>query len=288
MTRLQAQAAKLVVGAGGLIGKALAERLAGEGWPVLCTTRTPRPGAIALDLAKDVSSWTPPRRVDVAYLCAAVVSLHQCRTDPVGSYAVNVTGTVNLARTLLHHGAHVVFTSSNLVFDGSLARPRSDTPVSPATEYGRQKVETERQLLALSDRVCVVRLTKVFGPNTPLLTRWAEDLRRGQTIHPFVDLPVAPVALDFAVDVLLEVGRRRLGGIVQVSATEEITYEAVARRIADQLGVSQELVVPIRAADSRLDLEHVPQHAALDVTRLRNEIGMTPPDVWSTIDGAFA
>jgi len=288
VTQARESATSLVVGAGGMIGRALADRLDREGWPVLRTTRAPRPDAVTLDLAQDASAWAPPCEVDVGYLCAAVVSLDQCRKDPAGTFAVNVTGTVSLARTLLRRGAHVVFTSTNLVFDGSSPQPRFDAPVAPATEYGRQKAEAERQLMALSDRVCIVRLSKVLGPGTPLLARWAEDLRRGRVIHPFADMPVAPVSLDFAVEVLLRVGQRRSSGIVQVSGTEEVTYEAVARRIADRLGVSQGLIVPIPAAASGLNLEHIPRHAALDVTRLLDELGMTPPDVWSTIDGGFA
>ena len=288
MTVLSATSTSLVVGAGGMIGRALAEHLERQGRRVVRTTRSPDPNALTLDLSKDVSAWTPPSDVETAYLCAAVVSLDQCRKDPAAAFAVNVTGTVSLARSLLQRGAHVVFLSTNLVFDGSLARPRSDAPVAPRTEYGRQKAEAERQLMALSDRVSIVRLSKVMGPRTPLLSRWAEDLRQGRTIHPFSDMPVAPVPLDFVVEVLFRVGQERLQGILHVSGQEEVTYEAVAHRIAQRLGAPQRLVVPIPAAASGLNLEHVPRHAALDITRLQSELGMTPPDIWTTIDKGFA
>jgi dTDP-4-dehydrorhamnose reductase len=278
----------LVIGADGMIGLALVQRLLGQGRPVVRTMRVPEAGAVALDLSVDVSAWAPPCEVEVAYLCAAVTSIEDCRKDPAGSFAVNVTGTVNLARTLLRQGALVVFPSTNLVFDGSTSLARAEMPVAPATQYGRQKAEAEKQLTALSDRVCIVRFSKVLGPRAPLFMRWADDLRKGRPIHPFSDMPVSPVPLGFAIDVLLHVGRKGLRGTVQVSGTQDVSYEAIARRLARRIGASETLVEPKKAALAVPGLEHVPAHTTLDVSRLQDELEMTPPDVWTTIDGAFA
>ena len=280
--------ADLIVGADGMLGRRLALRLADRGERVLRTMREPEPGAIGLDLSADVAAWTLPREVEVAYLCAAVASLERCRRDPAGTWSVNVTGTVNLARAVIRHGAMVVFPSTNLVFDGSVALQRVETPVAPATEYGRQKAEAERQLMALSDRVCIIRFSKVLGPGTPLFTQWADDLRQGRTIRPLADMVLAPVPLDFAVDVLFRAGREGLRGILQVSGPQDVSYESVARHIARRIGASETLIEPITSAGSGLNLEHVPLHTTLDVSRLRDDLAMTPPDVWTTIDGAFA
>ena len=278
----------LIVGAEGMIGRALAQRLLGCGWPVVRTMLAPEPGAVGLDLSLDVAAWRPPPEVGVGYLCAAVTSVAECRRDPKRAFAVNVTGTVAVARTLARQGAAIVFPSTNLVFDGSAPFERAETPVAPATEYGRQKAEAEKQLLALSGRVCIVRLSKVLGPRTPLLVRWADDLRHGRAIRPFADMVVAPVPLDFAVDVLLRAGRERLCGIVQVSGPQEVSYEAVARHVARRIGASETLIEPIEAAAAGPEFEPIPAHATLDMSRLQNELAMTPPDVWTTIDGAFA
>lgn len=277
----------LVIGAEGMIGRALVQRLLGQGRPVVRTTRVPGAGAVPLDLSTDVAAWAPPCEVGVAYLCAAVTSVEACRKDPARAFAVNVTATAGLARTLLRQGSLVVFPSTNLVFDGSAPWVRAETPVAPATEYGRQKAEAERQLAALSDRVCIVRFTKVMGHRTPLLVRWADDLRSGRAIHPFSNMPVAPVPLGFAVDVLLRVGQGQLRGVFQVSGPQEVPYEAVARHIARRIGASETLIEPIKAASAVPGLEHVPAHTTLDMSRLRDELGMTPPDVWTTIDGAL-
>jgi dTDP-4-dehydrorhamnose reductase len=280
------EAAKLIVGADGLIGRALADRLARGKHPLLRTVLCREAGAEVLDLARDATTWTPRGPICVAYLCAAVTSQEYCRRHPRESRAVNVEGTLALARTLAAAGARIVFLSSNLVLDGAVAFQRADAPASPRSEYGRQKAEVERQLRELPG-TCVVRLTKVLGPGAPLLAQWAAALRAGQPVRPLADLRMAPVPLEFAVEALLRLAVAPLEGIVQVSATEDITYEQAARHIAGRVQAAQSLVQPVTAAASGLYLEHLPAHTTLDATRLRTELGLTPPDPWAAVDVAM-
>lgn len=276
----------LVVGADGMIGRSLANRLRMQGRQVIRTVLCPEPDAETLDLAEDVSGWAPPCPVAVAYLCAAATSLAYCRSHVDESRRINVTSTLALARRLSEQGALVVFPSSNLVFDGSVPFRQPDAATCPRTEYGRQKAEVERQLLA-SRGTCIARFTKVLGPAAPLLVEWADALRAGRPIHPFADMVMAPVPLDYAVEALVAVGRGRREGVFQVSGPRDVTYAEVAQYIAGRLGVSPELVQPVRAADSGIELEHVPAHTTLDSTRLGQELGLTPPDVWAAVDAGM-
>ncbi|MFN8535723.1 MAG: sugar nucleotide-binding protein [Dehalococcoidia bacterium] len=204
----------LVIGADGLIGGTLVDHLRERGVDVACTSFLPHPGCPHLDLAGGLAGWTPPV-VDVAFLCAAVTSLAACAADPAGSAAINVIGTLSAATALLEAGAFVVFLSSNLVLDGSLPLASAQTTRSPKTEYGRQKAAVEAALLGSpsADRVGVMRFTKVLGDRWGLVEGWAADLMAGKPIHPFTGMVVAPVALGRAIDALVEVGMRRLGGV---------------------------------------------------------------------------
>jgi dTDP-4-dehydrorhamnose reductase len=273
----------LVVGADGMIGRALANRLAGEGRTVLRTTLLPEPGAEVLDLARQAESWSPPRPVGTVFLCAAMTSLDYCRRQPAESRAINVLGTVALARRLARHGRQIISLSSNLVFDGAVAHQRADAAVCPRTEYGRQKAEAERELLGLGG-ACVVRFTKVLGQGTPLLTRWADAMRAGEKIRPFSDMVMAPVPLEFAVEALAAVAKTRTTGIVQVSAAQDVSYAEAARHVAKCIHAPHELIQPIAAAQSGIELEHLPANTTLDTSRLRMKLGLIPPNVWTAIE----
>jgi dTDP-4-dehydrorhamnose reductase len=280
----------LVIGADGLIGHAISDYLVEAKEKVVETTHrgnTVSAKRLFLDLAEDSSSWSLPRHVSVAYHCAAVDSLERCLKNPTQSAKININSTVSLAKKLISSGAFFIFPSSNLVYDGSLSFQSSGSPPSPRTEHGRQKAEAERQLSALGKSISIVRFTKVFNSRMPLLQNWITALKKGEAIQPFSDKVISPVPLQFIVRVLHSIAKKRLAGIIQVSGGKDVAYADIARRLADHLGASRGLVQPISARESNLPLEDVPPHTTLDISRLIDEIGMRPPDVWSTIDEAI-
>jgi dTDP-4-dehydrorhamnose reductase len=281
----------LLVGADGQIGQALSQHLAGEGKSVIETTRrldAVSESRIWLDLADDPANWQLPDRVSVAYICAAVSSLDECRQHPEVSARVNVCHTVTLAQMLVDRGAFVVFLSTDRVYDGAIPFRRAEDTVCPQTEYGRQKAEAERQLLPLGARVAIVRLTKVLGENVQLFYRWVNALKNGETIYPFSDMVMAPVPLAFVARVLDYVVERRLSGIVQVSGSEDVSYARIAGFIAVALGIGSVLVQPSRAEAAKLSLEHIPLYTTLDTTRLREELGLEPPQTWVTLSSILS
>jgi dTDP-4-dehydrorhamnose reductase len=168
-----------------------------------------------------------------------------------------------------------------------LPRRSPGDPVSPISEYGRQKAEVERQVLGFGEGGAVARFTKVLEPRAPLLQGWLQALRKGEPIHPFADMVMAPVPLGFAVKALHRVIRRRLPGVVQVSADRDVPYAEVASHVARRLGASRELVQPVTAREAGVPVSARPAHTTLDATRLREELGLEPPDVWSTTDATL-
>jgi dTDP-4-dehydrorhamnose reductase len=265
----------LVIGADGMLGRAVAARLVRDGYNVIGTSRNDSPGMIVLDLAREAAQWTPPP-ANVAFLCAAITSQETCRQQSAASRAVNVDATFALAEKLVRQGTHVIYPSTNMVLSGDRPKQTADEPYAPRTEYARQKAFVENCLRHLPG-TCVVRLTKVFGRGTPLLRGWCESLLAGQKIRPFADMPIAPVPLDFVVRILVSISAARATGIVQVSAAEDISYAAAARFVAKRLGAAEELVQPVTVAESGLPIEYVPRHTTLDISRLRTEFGFKPP-----------
>jgi dTDP-4-dehydrorhamnose reductase len=282
------RAVRLVVGAEGLVGRALVRQLRGAGHRVAETVfarESPDDTREFLDLGGPVAAWKCPWPVASGVLCAAITSLEACRLDPVGTARVNVEGVLNLAGKLVARGALVVFLSTNQVFDGTRPQRLSTEPCCPQTEYGRQKAEAEKRLLALGNQVAVVRFTKLVSPELPLFRGWIRALKAGQVIHPFSDMQMAPVPLAFAVRVLQRVVETSLPGIVQVSAPEDITYEQAARHLARRLGVDSQLIQPISASQRGITAASNPLHTTLDTERLRREMNMEPPDVAAALDG---
>jgi len=271
-----------VVGADGLLGAQLVSALRSSGHEVVGTSR--RAGAdLPLDLATVESSWAPPRGCRVAYLCAGITSLAVCRDEPARSRRVNVEGLGYVAQALLSKGVFVVLPSTSLVFDGSRAFRRADEPPDPLTEYGRQKADAERLILQ-SPHAAVVRMTKVVGPGTALLTTWRRALEQGDAVRPFADKVLSPVSLASVVDALRQVGDVRLDGITQLSGDRDITYADAAARIAERVGAPASLVHPASCLESAADPGLEPRHTTLDSSRARHALALAAESVWQVVD----
>lgn len=282
----------LVVGGDSEIGAALYRRLTEAGIPAMATTR--RSGVASLqrsflDLTVPLDDWEPPEGTTAACIAAAVARLADCATDPIGSAAVNVTGTLTLAARLIARDVHVLFLSSNQVFDGSRPYVPADAPTCPVSEYGRQKAITESALKVHMERgssVAILRLAKVLSPAMPLLAGWVEALAAGRRVRAFEDMRMAPTPIDIVVDAIVALMRDRTRGIFQLSGLRDATYADVARYLAAKVGVDSALVRPMSAsAGGVLPTGATPLHTTLDSTGLSRAYGITVPDVWSVLDG---
>lgn len=278
----------LIVGGDSTIGKSLLSAFETSRHSCWYTTRHRSKlseRCLFLDLSDNVNYWLmPPEPVKTAIFCAAITSHEQCQNDPELSWRVNVSGTVTLATRLVEAGVFVVFLSGTAVFNGESPFYRPFDPLSPNTEYGRQKAEAEDQLLKLGDNIAIVRFSKVITPEMPLIKGWIRDLKAGKVIHPFSDMVISPVPIKFAVAVLQEIAVKQVPGIIQVSANQDVTYADLARHIALKLGSDEKLVQPVSYLD--VGIKVAARNTTLDSGRLC-ELGMLTPDIWTSVDKTF-
>ncbi len=279
----------LVVGSDSLIGGALLRRLRYAGQHAVGTTRrqTQVEHSIYLDLVEGPDKWEPPLPVTVAIVCAGVTRLQACESDPVMSATINVEGVSALVTNLVSRGIFVIYLSTNQVFDGSKPFRAATDPPSPQSEYGRQKAETERRILRFGNSIAIVRFSKVLEVQPPLFLTWIKAMRKGNEIHPFSDMVMAPVPVELAAEALHCVARVRSPGFFQMSADKDITYEQAARHLAGGLGTDEDLIQPIRTAESGFFTGPIPLHTTLDANRFRNQFGMVPPDAWSVVESVL-
>lgn len=285
---MNAAGASLVIGATGLLGRAISERLRSLGHRVAEARRQSADGSPSLDISAMARSWKPPSGVATAYLCAAVTSQRVCRASFKEAYAVNVTNTVVLARRLVDAGIFVVFPSTNLVFDGSRPQEQANAARCPRTAYGRMKAHAEERLLAIGAGIGIVRLTKVVHGHLPIFAQWQSSLTRDADVHPYYDMVFSPVLLREAVSVLITAGRVRAEGVMQISAQDDISYAEACRLLAKYLTVPEARVKPVSWQDDRSGLEHVPEHTTLETGRAEEVCGFVPRKAHAVLEEVFA
>lgn len=116
------------------------------------------------DKVEEVFSQVKPTLV---YHCAAYTAVDAAEDEGKElNYAINVTGTENVAKATAKYGATLVYISTDYVFDGE--KPvgqewlETDTP-DPKTEYGRTKRLGEEAVEKYADKFYIIRTAWVFG-----------------------------------------------------------------------------------------------------------------------------
>lgn len=150
----------VVTGAGGLLGRTVAELLRGSDdvraftHAQLDVSDAPAVGAAFWDV-----------RPELVVHCAALTNVDACELDPDRAWSVNSDGAGFVAAAAAEVGAEVVAVSTDYVFDGEKGSyVETDVP-HPVQVYGRAKLAGEDRVRDANPRHYIVRSAWIFGPS---------------------------------------------------------------------------------------------------------------------------
>jgi dTDP-4-dehydrorhamnose reductase len=260
----------LVVGGTSLIGEALIYRARDQGQEISCTSR--RPGAdIPLDLSDDPREWKMPSNIQHAIFCAAVTGIANCENSPEATRSVNVEAVKELSLRLSDLGAKITYLSSNLVFSPDTSAPSESSALSPATEYGRQKLAVEEFLLCKIPDSKIIRPTKVVSPSLPLFSKWKHAILSQQPFEAFADLYLSPISIKAVAESILKIALGKDHGIFHLSASDSISYAEAGKWLLKRLGADASLLIPTRAPNP-----NTPDSCRLNCSRTSTLTGFQP------------
>jgi dTDP-4-dehydrorhamnose reductase len=267
----------VLTGASGQLGAYLIERLLARGHTVIAWSGTAtgtRSGIplepLDLTNAVEMDAALERARPEALIHAAAISSAAAVRQDPELGSRVNVDATAYLAATCERRGWRMLFTSTDLVFDGSRPFNREDDPAEPVMAYGRTKREAERSALDCSTAL-VCRLSLMFGCSRSGRPGYfdvsLEALRAGLPRAFFADEWRTPLHYGAAASILVELLESGRAGLVHVGGGERLSRHELLQRAAAALGLDASLVLANSQADVALD-EPRPADVSLDTRRL--------------------
>jgi dTDP-4-dehydrorhamnose reductase len=222
----------LVTGAGGMLGRALGERLKGSHTLFLW-------GREEADLTDEAQVRRAARGIafDAVVHAAAMTDVDACEGDPDLALRVNRDATRHVADLARERGATLVYVSTDYVFDGSKRSPYlEEDPTDPINAYGRSKLEGERAAGSSGAKTLIVRTSWLFGPGGKnFVDTIASKLERGESLRVVDDQKGSPTYsrdLAHAIELLL---RRGSQGTVHATNSGATTWYGLAREIARTL-----------------------------------------------------
>jgi dTDP-4-dehydrorhamnose reductase len=267
----------VVTGASGQLGAYVVERLQAAGHDIVAWSgrgRGERAGVPLrpVELTDVAAVERAMREADPAAVIhtAAISTIEGVRLDPERGAAVNVAATGRLADWCARAGRKLVYTSTDLVFDGTRGWYREDDPVNPVMAYGRTKHDGELEALRAPGAV-VARMGLMYGPalgdRLSYFDRTVAGLRRGEPQTFFEDEYRCPLDYRTAAEALVRLAASDFAGLVHVAGAERLSRYELARRTAAALGLDPGLVRANRQCDVAFP-EPRPADVSLDTARL--------------------
>jgi dTDP-4-dehydrorhamnose reductase len=275
----------LITGADGQLGRDLRDCLAGrvpDGGLrcALLGPEGPRAGVTHEVLATDIDTMRIDDRdavlttftafqPELVLHGGAFTAVDRCETEVDAAYAVNATGTRHVAEAAAMVGAHVVYVSTDYVFDGTGDRPYRewDAPC-PTSVYGLSKLAGERECRPGST---IVRTSWLCGAHGNNIVGTALRLAGGEGPLRFVnDQHGSPTFTADLAPAVVTLGLDRRPGTFHVTNGGATTWWGFVRAVLAEAGADPERVLPIGTGE--LDpplLAPRPSYSVLDNMALR-------------------
>ncbi len=229
-----------VTGAGGQLGREVAERAEAAGDGVVRATH----GSLSLEDRRAVDAALDAARPDVVIHCAALTNVDRCEEEPRAAEAANALGTEHVADAAARVGAHLLYVSTDYVFDGTGVRPyvESDAP-NPISVYGATKLAGEGKC---GPDATVVRTAWLAGTHgTNFVTAVLELAAGGGELRFVEDQRSTPTFTADLAPALLRLAADRRPGCFHVTNGGQASRHELAQEIVSLAGGDPERVVPI-------------------------------------------
>ena len=230
----------LITGANGQLGHELVRASIASGHEVVATSHQ------TLDITDESAVELAIRtaRPDVVIHAAAWTAVDACESDPEKALLVNGTATKYVADAAHAVGAHVVYISTDYVFDGNKNSPyEEDDAPNPQSVYGSSKLAGERALGATDAIVRIAWVCGFYGANmVKTILRLAE-----QPQLKFVDDQIGnPTFADDAAAMIVRLAAEKRSGAWHVTNQGDVSWYEFAREVLIAGGFDPDKVAPIK------------------------------------------
>lgn len=211
--------------------------------------------------------------------CAAYTAVDNAENEVDTARAINKTGAANLANQCKKHGAVLVQTSTDFVFRGDVASPRTENDETfPISVYGLTKLEGEQAIAEIFDKYYIIRtswLYSEYGGNfVKTMLKLGSERELLKIIADQIGTPTYAIDLAGAIFDIIASDKKAYG-IYHYSNEGVTSWYDFAKGIFD-IAATNVKVQPIRTAEYPTKAQR-PAFSVMDKAKIKNTFGIEIP-----------
>jgi len=111
-----------------------------------------------------VNTYFEKNKIDYCVNCAAYTAVDKAESEPIRAFAINVTGSKNLATACAQQGIPFVQLSTDYVYHNAQNTPFKETDITnPQGVYAQTKLDGDRVALEANPKSIVIRTSWVYS-----------------------------------------------------------------------------------------------------------------------------
>ena len=267
----------VITGAGGLLGRHMANQLDSSGWKVIALSHPDLDVTDEESIKRIIGAINP----DIVINCAATTDVDRCECEHEWAFAINENGPRFLSRISRDCGASIVHVSTDYVFDGEKDGfyTQDDKP-NPLSVYAESKMAGEMAVFEESKDSFVIRTSWIYGPGGRNFGSCVINLAKtGAKIKGVTDqISIPTYAPDLAarIEEIINIGTY---GLYHITSAGPTNWYDFARAILDFAGFENVEIQPVTRADLR-QLARRPRNTPL-LCNLSGRLGLYPLRHWN-------
>ena len=227
-----------------------------------------------ITLEDRVSDFISTHIPDIVVNCAAFTNVDKCETEREDAFSVNALGPKYLAAAANKCGARVIQISTDFVFDGNGNRPYTEEDqTNPLSEYGRTKLEGERNIQSYCDSYLIVRTSWLFGHNgINFAAKMLELAEQHKELSIVTDETGSPTYTPDLAEALWILIKQKCEGVINISNDGSCSRYEWAEYIFETMGFKIKMN-PIKSSEYKRPA-NVPLNSTLNCQKFTTITGM--------------
>jgi dTDP-4-dehydrorhamnose reductase len=211
--------------------------------------------AYPVDLSRfaDIETLFLHLQPDVVVHTAAWSELDPCEKEPEQTFRINTEATGLIAQICGDMNYKLIFTSSDMIFDGEKGNYSESDEPNPISVYGESKLKAEELIKDLCPDHVLVRVALTYGK--PLsgnrsFSEWIQNkVKAGEEVPLFTDQLRSPVLVQDLADAILELADSAHYGTIHLGGADGVDRYTFGKKLAELKGFSPDCLKPVSLAD---------------------------------------